>query len=62
MDVPQEIKIELLYDLVIPLLGLYPKEMTTSPSPPPPHIYSGIVLFQDEKEGNPAFYDNMHGP
>ena len=29
MEVPQKLKIELLYDPAIPLMGIYPKEMKT---------------------------------
>ena len=49
---PKEIKLRLLYDLAIPLLGIYPKEMKTEIQSDifHIHVHSSIVYSHREAE------------
>ena len=52
MEVSQKLKIELPYDLAIPLLGIYPKEMKTKSQRDVCIPMFTVVLFTVAKTGN----------
>jgi hypothetical protein len=61
MEIPQKIKIELPYDQVTPLLGIYPKECKTVYNRDTCTLMLITALFTISKLWNPGALQLMNG-